>query len=530
MAAIFTVAEPGCRLEHRLDGGIGAAALRFVLGVEYDQRDVDHAALPDDDRRRIVEAALVEHASGKVADRAAIFAGYRHRAGEADVAAFLAAVPASHTVERHAGNAGLDPVMRVLELGQVVAVEFFERHRTARNAAQDPFDLGAVMGDDRSIAVEGEAHDPAAETGGAGDLVEHLVWNRIRPGVPVLPAPERARCADGVDDHRLVLDRALDHQWAQRFEEGAEVLFVVEREPAGRVDFGRGHQGDTHLRDDTVVRLGEHAVPGRTSAMRVDRPVVRVAHAAHAGAQNVAVRQHDFHAAMVVEMMADRGVAGAVLERVTDHATRAEIGHRHPELRSDAAQVIVEIEKPHTRLDQRDAVLLVHLQHAVHSPEAHREATGDARSAAAVALVSALAAGPNRSAVRVGDTQHRLHILDATRQQDGARTIPFARRRKRIGVIGHLLRIGQDVVRTDRRLHGAHGLIQAAVRQALLVQIQLLSCGGSYPSCTALVTMQARTPSGPSSLPWPDHLTPPNGLSAPPIMWLLMPSMPVSIS
>src|SRR5690606_39277718 len=90
----------------------------------------------------------------------------------------------------------------VLELGQVVAVEFFERHRTARNAAQDPFDLGAVMGDDRSIAVEGEAHDPAAETGGAGDLVEHLVWNRIRPGVPVLPAPERARCADGVDDHR----------------------------------------------------------------------------------------------------------------------------------------------------------------------------------------------------------------------------------------------------------------------------------------------------------------------------------------
>src|SRR5690606_41633575 len=67
MAAIFTVAEPGCRLEHRLDGGIGAAALRFVLGVEYDQRDVDHAALPDDDRRRIVEAALVEHASGEVA-------------------------------------------------------------------------------------------------------------------------------------------------------------------------------------------------------------------------------------------------------------------------------------------------------------------------------------------------------------------------------------------------------------------------------------------------------------------------------
>ena len=31
-------------------------------------------------------------------------------------------------------------------------------------------------------------------------------------------------------------------------------------------------------------------------------------------------------------------------------------------------------------------------------------------------------------------------------------------------------------------------------------------------------------------LPWPDHLTPPNGLSAPPIMWLLMPTMPGSSS
>ena len=51
-----------------------------------------------------------------------------------------------------------------------------------------------------------------------------------------------------------------------------------------------------------------------------------------------------------------------------------------------------------------------------------------------------------------------------------------------------------------------------------------------YPSCTALSTMQASTPSGPSSLPWPDHFTPPNGASAPPMMWLLMPSMPVSIS
>src|SRR5690606_24289058 len=55
--------------------------------------------------------------------------------------------------------------------------------------------------------------------------------------------------------------------------------------------------------------------------------------------------------------------------------------------------------------------------------------------------------------------------------------------------------------------------------------------GGNYqPSCTAFVTRQASTPSGPSSLPWPDHLTPPNGLSAPPIMWLLMPTMPASIS
>ena len=106
--------------------------------------------------------------------------------------------------------------------------------------------------------------------------------------------------------------------------------------------------------------------------------------------------------------------------------------------------MVVEIEEANARFHQGDAVFLVHLQHAVHPPQAHREAARDARRAAAIALVAALAAGPDRCAMFVGDAQDGLHIFDAAGQENGAWTIPFTRRGKGIAVIGHVGRIWAD--------------------------------------------------------------------------------------
>src|SRR5690606_30066493 len=92
-----------------------------------------------------------------------------------------------------------------------------------------------------------------------------------------------------------------------------------------------------------------------------------------------------------------------------------------------------------------------------------------------------------------------------------------------------------------RALVGAPFLDQPQARLELLLggecflggdaQVAVLAAGLEFvghPSCTAFSTMQAVTPSGPSSLPRPDHLTPRNGASARPIMWLWMPTMPHS--
>src|SRR5688500_11535041 len=121
---------------------------------------MDHAAAPDDDDAAIVESGLVEAAADEVAKRGAVAAGDRGDAGKADMAAFLAAIPAGPPVEIYARNAGLDALVRIGEFRACGAVMFRKAGPGAGDRAERRFDELAVALDDPRVAIEREAHHP----------------------------------------------------------------------------------------------------------------------------------------------------------------------------------------------------------------------------------------------------------------------------------------------------------------------------------------------------------------------------------
>ncbi len=90
---------------------------------------------------------------------------------------------------------------------------------------------------------------------------------------------------------------------------------------------------------------------------------------AHARAQQLAIGQHDFHAAVRVEVIAElrAGVAAAAIERITHRAAPTGVGHIDPYPQAALLDMPVEVEVTDTGLDQRVGVVFVDLEHAVHA-------------------------------------------------------------------------------------------------------------------------------------------------------------------
>jgi hypothetical protein len=84
----------------------------------------------------------------------------------------------------------------------------------------------------------------------------------------------------------------------------------------------------------------------------VTLPLARILDRADAGADQRAVGKHHFHAADHLGVIAIRGVADAVLERVADHASPALRRARHPQARPAAVQLFLEIEEADAGLDK----------------------------------------------------------------------------------------------------------------------------------------------------------------------------------
>ena len=103
---------------------------------------------------------------------------------------------------------------------------------------------------------------------------------------------------------------------------------------AATVSFGLRHQPKAHLRDDAEICLAEQPRDIRSEAVLVVGPRTVLRERSHAGAQELAVRQHHLHAAMaaeVIAVLAER-VTDAVVERVTHDAAPTGIGAVDPEL------------------------------------------------------------------------------------------------------------------------------------------------------------------------------------------------------
>ena len=115
-------------------------------------------------------------------------------------------------------------------------------------------------------------------------------------------------------------------------------------------------------------------------------------------------------------MIARGRIAHTVVDGVAENAAPAKIRHRHPELVAVALQMIIEVEEPHAGLDERVGGFVVHLEHAIHASQAQHYAARHARRGAAVAVVAALRARPERHPVLVGDSQDGLDLLDRSRQ------------------------------------------------------------------------------------------------------------------
>jgi hypothetical protein len=96
--------------------------------------------------------------------------------------------------------------------------------------------------------------------------------------------------------------------WAMR--SGRMNSTISEISPRSRTGFPGledrrlGHQPETHLGADAVVGLGEHAVQRRAVAPLEHLPGLVALDAAHAGAVDIAVGHHHFHAALHQEVFA----------------------------------------------------------------------------------------------------------------------------------------------------------------------------------------------------------------------------------
>src|SRR6185503_4875374 len=129
-----------------------------------------------------------------------------------------------------------------------------------------------------------------------------------------------------------------------------------EHEPRA-IRLGLRHQPKAHLRHDAEVALAEQTVDVWPETVAIFLPSRRARQRAHARAQQLAVRQHDLHAAVAAEMIAERAerVADAVIECIADGAAPAGVGTIDPYLEPAFFDMPLKIEVRDARLHEREA-------------------------------------------------------------------------------------------------------------------------------------------------------------------------------
>ena len=169
-----------------------------------------------------------------------------------------------------------------------------------------------------------------------------------------------------------------------------------------------------HAGDDAEIRLREQAVEDRAEAVFRRVPVHQavVVERSVAGAHHLAIAKHDLHAAGKAEMIEIGRVAGALVERVAEHAAlRRPRGHVEHQLVAAPHQLVIHRLVAHARLDHGEAEPLVDLEDAVHPvAEIDHDLSGARSGTAAEPDIVAGADRIERHAMRVGAAHDRLHV------------------------------------------------------------------------------------------------------------------------
>nr|ART39915.1 J191 [uncultured bacterium] len=322
-------------------------------------------------------------------------------------------------------------------------------------------------------AVQGAVDVPHAKVQLLGDLAPALVGDDARL-VPQLLAQalHRGAVGDVLDDH-AVLDDHVHLERSQDFHQLRDVFLFLVSDHERLVGRRLGHQPEAHLGDDAEVALREHAVHVRPEAVLEQLPAGVAGHGAHAGAQQLAVGEQHFHAAREQKMVGVGRVTGAVFERIADNAAPAGRRAVDPQLVALLLQVLVELEVGHARLDQAVARILIHFQDAVHALQIQHQVAGLLGRRAAIGEVLAVAVGPQRQLVLVGDLQHGLHFGHRGGRDGHRRHARFRHHGGHVVQIGLQipLRVREDPGRAhdlaDFRQGGLEILARYAVRQVL---------------------------------------------------------------
>jgi hypothetical protein len=257
----------------------------------------------------------------------------------------------------------------------------------------------------------------------------------------------------------------------QNIDERNQVLVLRHAHGAGEIGVGLRHEPEAHLRDDAEVRLREQSVDPRTRAELVLLPRLRVRHGAHAGAQQLAVREYHLHAAVRIEVIAElrHRVAAAVIERVADQAAPTRVRAVHPNVELVLLDVAIEIEVAHARLDERRRVLLADLEDAVHALQVEHDAPREIRSRAAVTQVLTGRDRVERNPVGVRGAHDRPHLLHRVRR-DGRRSGSLLglalERGVRVAVERDVGIAREHPLRADCLLEGAQCAIEVRLRHA----------------------------------------------------------------
>ena len=240
---------------------------------------------------------------------------------------------------------------------------------------------------------------------------------------------------------------------------------------AREVGVGLRHEPETHLGHHTEVRLGEQTVDQRAHTELVLLPRLRVRQRAHARAQKVAVRQHDLHAAMRIEVIAERRlrIAPAVIERVTDETAPAGIRAIHPNLELVLLDVAIEVEVTHAGLDERRRVALADVENSIHAFQVEHDAARKVRRRAAVAQVLARGDRINRHPIGVRRTHDGLHLLDRSGRNRSRRHALFGltpERRIRVAIKRHVRIAREHPVFADSGCEFSESLIERLLAHA----------------------------------------------------------------